>query len=291
MKTKTFTRRELTHCLTAATASLLLCTAIFCAMADTAMASSLEQPQKIPTQYPAAVSVSHTGSTATNQTSSFNYSVADNDIYTAKPTAQSIGRDNAAGIGAKMIEDIYGANLEGATIEMGYCAPTDTLPRASWVGDISIKNSSAKYADYYFVIDALTGERFTASQGATLDVSVDLGLDMELQKNPSAYVQLAVTTAKQMGIISGEVESAVYNGQGYVNDNNPSISIDVHGDNNQKALLSFSRYNQELLGVCYPTYTAINDLATERLIESLNAEIDRQHANSSEAGSGLITLK
>ena len=50
--------------------------------------------------------------------------------------------------------------------------------------------------------------------------------------------------------INGAVKSVKYNGQGYSN-NVPTVSIDITGENGEIALLTFSRYDKELLGIVY----------------------------------------
>lgn len=48
------------------------------------------------------------------------------------------------------------------------------------------------------------------------------------------------------------MKSVEYNGQGYAN-NDPTISIDITGENGEIALMSFSRYDKALLGISYNT--------------------------------------
>ena len=55
---------------------------------------------------------------------------------------------------------------------------------------------------------------------------------------------------EKYNIINGPVKSVKYNGQGYSN-NKPTISIDIKGENGVFALLSFSRYEKELISIVY----------------------------------------
>lgn len=82
----------------------------------------------------------------------------------------------------------------------------------------------------------------------TLNEKVSVGFDAALAKNPQEYVALAKKLAEEYNVVHGAVKSVEYNGQGY-SDNDPSISVDITGENGEIALMDFSRYDIALLGI------------------------------------------
>ena len=80
--------------------------------------------------------------------------------------------------------------------------------------------------------------------------NVSVVYDAALDKNPQEFVSLAKELAEKYNVINGAVKSVKYNGQGYSN-NVPTVSIDITGENGEIALLTFSRYDKELLGIVY----------------------------------------
>ena len=60
--------------------------------------------------------------------------------------------------------------------------------------------------------------------------------------------------AAKFHLVAGQIVAAEYYGQGYTSFKsgvNPDITMSVKSDTGQEAHLTFSRYNQELLGVEY----------------------------------------
>lgn len=72
--------------------------------------------------------------------------------------------------------------------------------------------------------------------------------------------------ARKHDVVHGEVKSAVYNSQGY-SENDPTISFTVTGVNGEEALIGFSHYDQTLLGISFDASVKINDAAMKRILE------------------------
>ncbi|MFM1653254.1 hypothetical protein ACI7RC_14265 [Brevibacillus sp. B_LB10_24] len=178
-----------------------------------------------------------------------NYTVGDIDLESYRnqtPTSKDITKEAAAEIGAQALWEVFGQSLEGQVIQMGYNQASESLPRTSWYADVLIDGKRS----YSFTVDSVTGELFDLARERTLDKQVSLDFDPELFKNPQEYVALAKNLAEKYNVVHGKVKSVAYNGQGYSN-NDPTISLDITGENGEIALMTFSRYDKQLLGIVY----------------------------------------
>lgn len=237
------------------------CAAMFSGMAEAAAAADMGKMERIPTVYnlPAA---------AQSQTVPEGYSKAS---YTAvsdpleyykdkKPTEKDLTQEEAAEIGAQLLWRLFDVRLDGTTIYMGYDNGTETFPRAFWSGDVRFgKTRSPEDNCYTFMIDAVTGEGFSAAYGRTLSVKVDLGLDEALAKDPGEYMKLAKEFSEKKNLVGGVVKECVYNSQGY-NSNDPTITIDVYGVSGERASITFSRYDRAVLGVSLDAHEKIMEM-------------------------------
>ena len=237
------------------------CAAMFSGMAEAAAAADMGKMERIPTVYnlPAA---------AQSQTVPEGYSKAS---YTAvsdpleyykdkKPTEKDLTQEEAAEIGAQLLWRLFDVRLDGTTIYMGYDNGTETFPRAFWSGDVRFgKTRSPEDNCYTFMIDAVTGEGFSAAYGRTLSVKVDLGLDEALAKDPGEYMKLAKEFSEKKNLVGGAVKECVYNSQGY-NSNDPTITIDVYGVSGERASITFSRYDRAVLGVSLDAHEKIMEM-------------------------------
>lgn len=178
-----------------------------------------------------------------------NYSVGAIDLeyyLDQAPTSKDMNREEAAEIGARTLWEIFGLDLEDQAIEIGYQRATESLPRSNWYADVLIEGQRT----YSFSVDSVTGELFSAGWARTLDNPVSVAFDAALQRNPQEYVDLAKRLAEKYNVVNGAVKTAEYNGQGY-SGNDPTISVNVTGENGEIALMSFSRYDRALLGIVY----------------------------------------
>lgn len=163
------------------------------------------------------------------------------------PTSKDMSKEEAAEIGAQALWGVFDVNLEEQVIEMGYEQASDSLPRSTWYGEAIINGELS----YYFSVDSVTGELFNIGRASrTLDGNVSVAFDEALEKNPQEFLALAKELAEKYKVVHGEVKSVDYNGQGYSN-NDPTISIDITGENGEIALMTISRYDKELLGISY----------------------------------------
>lgn len=220
-----------------------------------------------------------------------NYTIGDIDLEcyrNQKPTSKDMARKDAAEIGAQALWSVYGLSLEGKVVEMGYQPATDNIPRSRWYADV-LKGKIS----YSFEVDSVTGELFALDYSRTLDKNVSIAFDAALDKNPQEYVELAKKTAEKFNVVHGKVASVEYNGQGYSN-NDPSISLNVIGENGEIALIVFSRYDKALLGISYNTsykYTleAIKKLEQEAQAKDATRQKSAASASETQAPTLVIT--
>lgn len=240
------------------------CSVIFGGIAKAAVTADMGRTERIPTVYnqPAAVQTK----TAPVGYSKANYKVVSNPLEyykNKKPMEKDLTQEEAAEIGAQLLWEIYGVKLDAATIYMGYDTGTINFPRASWSGDVSFGETSKKGdTSYYFSIDSVTGEGFSVSYERTLNVDVNLGLDLELEKNPKEYLKLAKELVEKKNLVHGKVKECVYNCQGY-SSNDPDISINVYGVNGESVLVTFSRYDQAVRGISLSAGEKIREMVEQ----------------------------
>lgn len=226
-------------------------TATFQGLTQTAMAAEYDKTNTIPTTYascanPSSVTVQNSIPKGYKKA---NYTVKDIDLayYKAqKPASKDMSKKDAAEIGAQALWSVYGLNLEGQVIEMGYQPATSGLPRSGWHGDVLISGKIG----YDFDVDSVTGDLFAVTRNRTLDKNVSVAYDAKLAENPQEYAAIAKTTAEKLNVVHGAVTSVVYNCQGYGN-NDPDITFNIKGKNGEVASMTFSRYDKALLAISF----------------------------------------
>lgn len=204
-----------------------------------------------------------------------------------KPTDKDMTKEDAAEVGAQALWEIFGLDLKGQVIEMGYHLPTENLPRSNWYADVLINGERS----YYFCVDSVTGELFDIGYSRTLKENVSVSFDAVIDKNPQEYVTLAKDLAKKYNVVHGAVESAEYNGQGY-SGNDPTISIDIIGENGEIALMTFSRYDKALLGIGYSSQYKYGLELQEKLLEQTKEKSEelKKSDSSKEEGNPLLEV-
>ncbi|MGI6330902.1 MAG: hypothetical protein ACOX1Y_03965 [Zhaonellaceae bacterium] len=198
------------------------------------------------------------------------------------PTSKDMKKEDAAEIGAQALWSVFRVNLDGQVIEMGYHAPNEGLPRPRWNADVNIDGEGS----YSFSVDSVTGELLSIGRSRTLTEEVSVAFDPLLDKNPQEFIELAWRTAETLNIVNGPVLSVEYNGQGFAN-NDPSISLDIKGENGKMALMTFSRYDKALLGISYNAEYKY----TLEIIERMEQELDYLNSISTGNENGKPTLK
>ncbi|MDE6909206.1 MAG: hypothetical protein K2P44_01840, partial [Lachnospiraceae bacterium] len=160
-------------------------------------------------------------------------------------------------------------------VYMSYCSGTETFPRAFWAGDVLFqKERNPESTRWTYLLDAVTGELFDICYGRQLDVSVPLGYDAALEKDYHQYAELAQKKVEECKLMNSPVDKVVYNCQGY-SGNDPTITVDVIGEDGTMVNMSFSRYDQVFLGLYTDTSRKITESALERLagkVENVDTE-------------------
>lgn len=263
---------------------IALCTLLFNGLTEAVAKAELKKTEAIPQSNEATSPVGDKNQVPPGYQRA-NYQVKDDPLVTEHPTSKDLSKEEAAELGAQMIWQLFGVDLQNATMYMGYSAGTETFPRAFWSGDIRFGASRTPQDPCYtFMVDAVTGERFEASWGRTLPVKVSLDYDPDLAKNHQEYLDKAQKLASQYNIVHGAVQATTYNCQGYSN-NDPDITIDVLGVNGEKALLTFSRYDKQLTGVGYDPMQRIGQAALDKLTDKIesNVNLKRQEETMNES--------
>lgn len=202
------------------------------------------------------------------------------------PMSKDMGKEDAAEIGAKALWSVFDANLEGQVVEMGYQQATDSQPRSTWYAEVLINGERS----YYFSVDSVTGELFSVGRwDRTLEVKVSVAFDPALDKNPQEFVTLAKELAEKHNVVHGEIKSVEYNGQGYsVND--PTISVDITGENGEIALMTFSRYDKELLGIVYSGSYKPTLEHSEKLLKKLQEKVKELEKSAPPVGENDVPI-
>lgn len=227
---------------------------------DAVMAASLKTTQSVPTSYqvPAAITAE-----VPQDYQKAGYRVLLDDLNQHNPTASDLTMEEAAELGAQYLWRTYELDLEGAHIFMYYSPGSKNFPRAKWSGDVLFADKQTPDSTRWtFSMDAVTGELFGIGFSERLKEDVSLAADSGLEHNYDVYEKLAREYVERCGLMSGPVSKVVYNSQGYTI-NNPDVSFDVIGENGEKVLMSFSRYDQKLLGLITNSATGIGESAAD----------------------------
>lgn len=250
MKFKKVNIKNLKKVLVGTVAAIGICTMSFIGITNSVKAVVVNKTEIISTKYSA------TDSTLKDSNVPNGYVKAEYQVvlskYSAKTTSKDMSAQAAAELGVQDLWRLFGVDMNGKTVEMCYTAASSTQPRALWEGIITID----KNLNYWFTVDAITGEHQTTGQNKYWSSDINVGFDKSIEKNPDKYLTLAKEVTEKYKLVSGKVVSTEYIGQGYISNNdgsakNPQIDIMVTSDNGQRAQLTFSSYNQEFLQVSY----------------------------------------
>ncbi len=266
--------------------NILVLTAVTCAVigtgtilfnvaAEAAMEDRMGQMEMVSTSYQISDSLAAPLSkqeTKEEGNTEVNYHVIADSLYKETPGETDLTMEEAAAAGMRHLRNIFGLDLEGAYVYMGYNPGTVTFPRAFWAGDVLFeKERTPESTRWTFLIDAVTGELFVSGSGRQLEVSVSLGYDAALEKDYSVYAELAKKKAEECKLMNGPIDRVEYNCQGY-SGNDPDITVNVIGENGEMISMSFSRYDQAFLGLTTDTARRISDAALENLSSGVETE-------------------
>lgn len=288
MNRNTENKKESGKTILEAFAVITAVTLLFSVLTESVLAKEIKKVEVVPTSYNVTPISTKENSVPDGYTKA-NYTVVADPLVNNKPTSKDMTMEEAAEIGAQRLWEIWGVDLDGATIYMSYEPVREDSPRATWSGDVRFGPRTPETDGYYVTIDAITGEPFIASKSRTISENVPLGLDAALDKNPEEYEKLAWDLAEKHNFVDGKVASSEYNSQGY-SGNDPSITIYVTGVNGGTAVLSFSRYDKVFTGLIYPKCFAINEIATEKMLEELEQKIEQERKNNSDSKSESAEL-
>lgn len=268
------------------------CTLLFQGFTQAATVVEANQTTTVPTSYAKAAS-SPSPSAQQSLPEGYekaNYTVRaiDREYFRNQiPTSKDMTREEAAEIGAQALWEIFGLNLEGQVIELGYQQPTERLPRSNWNADVLVNGKLGST----FWVDSVTGELLTIGRERKLDKEVSVAFDAALDKNPQEYVELAKKMAEKYNVVHGAIKSVAYNSQGYSN-NDPTISLDITGDNGEIALMSFSRYDKALLGIAFNgLYKPSLESTAKRVKQDMEKAKELENSSPPANQNGEATLK
>lgn len=257
-------------------------TILFHAASEVTLAANDGKVEKVPTTYQVADNTDTTfpktaesGEEKETGKEKVNYTLCLDDLNVETPTDTDLTMEEAAKIGTQQLKDIFGLNPEGAYVYMSYCSGTETFPRAFWSGDVLFeKERTPESTSWYYFLDAVTGEVFMLGYDKQLDVTVPLEYDAALEKDYGVYAELAKKKAEECNLLDCPIDRVEYNCQGYEG-NNPTIAMDVIGENGKIFNLDFSRYDQTFLGFISDTSRKITESAFESAVgevESVDAQ-------------------
>ena len=257
--------------LTAATFAMIGAgTIFFNAMAETALAARAGQWETAPTRYQVSASPTAVLPDFEEMDQKVNYHVSMNKLNTGTPTEMDLTMEEAAEIGAQYLKDFFDLDMEGAYVYMMYNPGTVTFPQPFWSGVVLYeKEQTPESTKWGYMVDAMTGELFNVTHDRHLDATPSLGLDSALEKNYDIYAEMAEEIAVEHKLLSGSVDRVEYNCQGY-SGNDPTIAVDVIGENGESINMSFSRYDQKFLGLGTDTSRRISESALENILENIS---------------------
>lgn len=269
--------------LTAATFAIIGAgTILFNSAAEVTLAAKEGKVETVPTTYQVSKSPETTLPNSVggekekeNGREKVNYTLSLDSLNVETPTDTDLTMEEAAETGKKYLRDIFGLDLEDAYVYMSYCSGTETFPRAFWSGDVLFqKEQTPESTSWDYYVDAVTGELFGIGYSRQLDVTVPLEYDAALEKDYSIYEELAKKKVEQCKLLDSPIDRVEYNCQGY-GGNDPTITVDVIGENGEIVNMSFSRYDQTFLGLLTDTSLKITESAFESAVgevETIEAE-------------------
>lgn len=265
-------RKTLIYSIGGALALTAGCTVLFSGFAEAAVRTELKRKETVSTAYNVPVSKQEQG--APEGYVKPDYTVtADPQVDNSgkKTPVGSLTKEEAAEYGARLLWEIFDADLSGATFYMGFEDARDKFPRACWYGDVRF-GSERKPEDgfYTFRLDAVTGKGFAVTHEKTIGESVDLRPDSYLEKHPEEYLKLAKQVTKERKLLEGADIRCSYNCQGFAG-NNPFIILDAADENGGKLHITFSRYDKALMSVVLDASIKIEDAAAKEWEEETEA--------------------
>ena len=217
---------------------------LFNSATEIALIANNGKVEKVPTSYQISNSLQTVlpkAETKEKGSEKVNYFVSMDSLNTGTPTNTDLTMEEAAEVGSKYLENIFGLDLTPESTRWNY------------------------------MIDAVTGELFNIGHDEPLDVSVSLDYDTTLEKDYHLYAELAQKKIEECKLMDSLVDRVEYNCQGY-SGNNPTITVDVIGENGEIVNMSFSRYDQMFLGLITDTSRRITESALNSIVGEVMSE-------------------
>lgn len=230
-----------------------LAAVVFRELMTAAATAEIEQIQINPVSY-RTIELSSTEESAFEATIQPVYSLVNSNMEQyGKPAAADLSREEAAEIGVRQLTAVFGVDLNGATIEMGYL-PTKDGRRAVWLGFWYYEGVSGPPNRYYsFRVDALTGSVHDVGFTRTMkleDISREDGTMLdEYRDDQQAFEAYALQVAGELNVVNSTVAELHYHSQNVTTEQN--VIFEVIGENSTRAWLYFSRHDKALLGIVY----------------------------------------
>lgn len=265
MKTNKQEGKNLKKTVMAATLIIGASTMMFQGLTQVAVAAVYNKTDTIPTSYVACAKGAFQVILPEGYTKA-NYKVGTIDLEYYKnnvPTEKDLTKEDAAELAAQYIWQVYGVDLEGQTIEMGYDTNTEVNPHPKWDADVFMKgqgyHEGYRVKLYEVIIDSVTGELFSIGMDRTLEAKVNANPESSIDESESGeFAVKAKELAKKYDIVHSDIESINCTGQGASFPTNeigtygdPTIDYEIHGANGEVAFLSLSRYDKRLLGITF----------------------------------------
>lgn len=236
-----------------------ICSVLFYGISSSVLAMELNKTETIPTVYP----VSAKEKTEITVPPA-NFTLLDDALIEShEAKSNELTKKEAAQTGVAMVEKLFGLDLDGAYVYMGYYEATEDFPRNSWSADIRLSDKERKPEDtsYSFSLDAVTGEIFTVSGSRTLNIKTELGMNSSLV-NDTEFQNLVQKFVEDHQLLKAAVRRVEYNCQGY-SSNDPDITFYVYDENGERVNITFSRYDKTFKGIEFEPSIRI----TERMLE------------------------
>lgn len=240
-----------------------ICSVLFYGISSSVLAMELNKTETIPTVYP----VSAKEKTEITVPPA-NFTLLDDALIEShEAKSNELTKKEAAQTGVAMVEKLFGLDLDGAYVYMGYYEATEDFPRNSWSADIRLSDKERKPEDtsYSFSLDAVTGEFFTVSGSRTLNIKTELGMNSSLV-NDTEFQNLVQKFVEDHQLLKAAVGRVEYNCQGY-SSNDPDITFYVYDENGERVNITFSRYDKTFKGIEFESSIRITERMLEKMLE------------------------
>lgn len=191
-----------------------------------------------------------------------------------QPTKNDLKIEEAAELTALNVWSIFREDLSGQTIEMDYEPTSKLQPRPVWSASVWINENLS----YELLLDAVTGESYWIGKTVYHRENIREGLNMELLNNHEEYQQIVKKVIEKHQLFSTDIETIKYVSQGFekneMNNKNANITFEARSKENEKAQLTISTYNKELVSIGYDGWLEAAVRFEKQLEKELNHDAE-----------------